>query len=215
MSDSPRVLLVADLNFYAKGNSRLQALKRLGARVEGLSHTPLGNEADGTPKYSLGFRIAWKMGIHMDTEQVNARLPAQARAFDPDIIWIEKGNMIRPGTIAALRQVCPNSVIASYSEDDMYNPINRSMAYQRGLKHYHIVFVTKSFNAEPEELPTLGARVCQFVDKAYDPEQHFDIDMTDDERRELGADIGFIGTYAPERGHDVMFLAKNGFSVRV
>lgn len=215
MSESPRVLLVSDLNFYAKGNSRLQALKRLGARVESISHTPLGGNADGTSKPSLAFRIAWKMGIHMDTEKVNVRLPDRARAFDPDIIWIDKGNMIRPETLAALRHICPKAVIASHSEDDMYNPINRSLAYQRGLKHYHIVFVTKSYNAEPEELPSLGARVCQFVDKAYDPEQHYPVEITEGEREELGADIGFIGTYAPERGRDVMFLAKNGFSVRV
>ena len=215
MLDQPRVLLVADLNYYAKGYARWQALKRLGAEVEAISHTPVGDNEDGTPGHSLLFRIAWKLGIHMDTENINSSVPVRAQAFEPDLIWIEKGNMIHPSSITALHTICPNAIIASYSEDDMYNPINRSLAYQRGLKHYHIVFVSKSFNARKEELPSLGARVCQFVDKAFDPEQHRPIEITEAERKAYGSDVGFIGTYAPERGADLLFLAENGLSVRV
>ena len=215
MPDHPRVLLVADLNYYAKGYARWQALKRLGAQVEAISHTPVGDNEDGTPGYSLLFRIAWKIGIHMDTENINVSMPERVRAIEPDVIWIEKGNMVRPGTMAALRMICPNAIIASYSEDDMYNPINRSLAYQRGLKHYHIVFTSKSFNAEKEELPSLGANVCQFVDKAFDREQHRPIEITEAEREAYGSDVGFIGTYAPERGTDLLFLAENSLSVRV
>ncbi|MEK9723265.1 MAG: hypothetical protein VW405_07240, partial [Rhodospirillaceae bacterium] len=211
----PRVLFVADLNFYAKGHSRLRALERLGAEVEAISHTPVAANERGHPEFSLLFRVAWKLGIHMDTEGVNAALPVRAAAFRPEVIWIEKGNMVKPATLLRLRQICPNAVIASYSEDDMYNPINRTLAYQRGLKHYHIVFVSKTFNADPEELPRLGAKVCLPVDKAYDPDQHMPLDVTEDERIALGADVGFIGTYAPERGHDLRFLAANGLQVRV
>jgi len=215
MPAAPRVLFVADLNFYAKGYSRLEALTRLGAVLDPVSHTPVSASEEGHPDFSLLFRFAWKLGIHMDTEQVNAYLLRRAAKFEPDIIWIEKGNMIRPGTLKTLHDICPTAVIASYSEDDMYNPINRSLAYQRGLRHYDIVFVSKSFNAEQEELPSLGAEVCLAVDKAYDPEQHLPLTLSDDDQRELAADVGFIGTYAPERGRDVLFLAKNGLSVRV
>lgn len=215
MPSAPRILFVADLNFYAKGYSRLASLKRLGAEVEAFSHTPIGGNEAGHPSFSLLFRFAWKLGIHMDTEAVNESLPEKAKAFAPDIIWIEKGNMVRPRTLMALHDACPGAIIASYSEDDMYNPINRSLAYQRGLKHYNVVFVSKSFNADKEELPSLGAKVCMAVDKAYDPEQHLPIEVSTEDRDAYGADVGFIGTYAPERGVDLMFLAENGISVRV
>ena len=215
MPDHLRILLVADLNFYAKGYARLQALKRLGAEIQAISHTPIGDNLDGTPGYSLMFRIAWKLGIHMDTENVNTLMPSRARAFEPDVIWIEKGNMVRPSTMAVLHTTCPNAIIASHSEDDMYNSINRSRAYRRSLQHYHIVFVSKAVNTKKEELPSLGAKVCQFVDKAFDPEQHRPIDITEVERKAYGSDVGFIGTYAPERGADLLFLAENGLSVRV
>ena len=66
-----KVLLVADLNYYAKGYFRLKALQRLGANVEAVSHTSINNNASGTPSHSLAFRIAWKLGIHLDTEKIN------------------------------------------------------------------------------------------------------------------------------------------------
>jgi len=156
-----------------------------------------------------------KLGVHLDTEKINRKLLNISRKPEPDLIWIEKGNMVYPNTLATLHRLFPRSVIVSYSEDDMFNPINRSLLYRWGLKHYHIVFVSKSFNANPQELPSLGARQCHFVDKAFDPEQHKPISLTNTERDVYGADVGFIGTYAPERGQDVMFLAKNGLSVRV
>ncbi len=215
MTTEPRVLFVADLNFYAKGYSRLEALTRLGATLDPVSHTPTGNDDKGHPDFSLAFRFAWKLGIHLDTERVNDYLLRRADTFNPDVIWIEKGNMVRPGTLKKLHEICPKAVIASYSEDDMYNPINRSLAYQRCLKHYDIVFVSKSFNAEKGELPSLGAKVCMAVDKAFDPEQHLPQTLDDDERHALAADVGFIGSFAPERGRDVRFLAENGLNVRV
>jgi len=214
MTALPRILFVADLNFHAKGHSRLAALGRLGHEVKAITHTPIGGGERGHPSFSLVFRFAWKLGIHLDTEGVNHSLEAEAASFEPDIIWIEKGNMVKPATLKALHRTCPNAVIASYSEDDMYNPLNRTLAYQWGLKHFDIVFVTKSFNAEKEELPSLGAKVCVVVDKAYDPEQHKPIELTEEEQMELAADVGFIGTFASERGHDLRFLADNGICVR-
>ena len=211
----PRILFVADLNVYAKGHARLRALERLGAQVKALSHTAIGGEDKGHPDFSLAFRLAWKLGWHLDTEGINRALPAAAGEFEPDLIWIEKGNMVRPSTLAGLKQAHSSVVIAAYSEDDMFHALNRTRAFTKGLRHYDVVFTTKSYNADPNELPALGARRCVMVDKAYDPDQHFPIKVTDAEIAAYGADIGFIGTYAPERGRDVLLLAEAGMQVRV
>jgi spore maturation protein CgeB len=215
MSEMPRILFVADLNVYAKGHARLRALKRLGAEIKAFSHTAIGGDDKGHPDFSLAFRLAWKLGWHLDTERINRALPATALDFKPDLIWIEKGNMVRPATLAALKRSLPDVVIAAYSEDDMFHSLNRTRAFTQGLRHYDVVFTTKSYNADPGELPALGARRCVMVDKAYDPDQHFPIDVTDADIAAYGADVGFIGTYAPERGRDVARLAEAGLKVRV
>ncbi len=215
MLDQPRILFVADLNVYAKGHARLRALGRLGAEVTAITHTAIGGDDKGHLDFSLAFRLAWKLGIHLDTEGVNARLPDAARDLQPAIIWIEKGNMIRPATLRQLREACPNAMICAYSEDDMFNTLNRTRAFTKGLAGYDIVFTTKSYNANADELPALGARRCIMVDKAFDPEQHFPVDCSDEERAAYGGDVGFIGTYAVERGTDLLHLANAGFFVRV
>lgn len=215
LATEPKVLFVADLNVYSKGLSRLRALRGIGAHVEALSHTAIGGEDNGHAPLSPAFKLAWKLGLHLDTEGVNKAMLKAAEGFPAELIWIEKGNMIRPATLAKLRALRPRAVIASYSEDDMFNPLNRTRAYSAGLRHHDVVFVTKSFNADPGELPSLGARRCVMVDKAYDPDQHHPLILTDAELDELSADAGFIGSYAPERGAALRFLAENGVAVRV
>jgi len=215
MTKPARVLFVGDLNFYSKGASRLAALRQSGADVEAIPHTPTGGDTHGFVAPSLAFRVAWKFGIHLDSEQVNARLRNRVRQSPPHLLWIEKGNMIHPATLRYIRATAPATVIASYSDDDMFNPLNRTRSYAASLKYYDIVFTTKSYNADPSELPALGARRCLVVDKAYDPKQHFPIKLTDQDITTFGADVGFVGSFAPERAEVVEYLAANGIPVRV
>jgi len=215
MNDPIQALFVGDLNYYAKGSSRLNAMRQLGLDVTAMSHTAIGGDDHGHAPLSFGFKIAWKLGIHLDTEGVNQQIISATEISKPDILWIEKGNMIRPSTLAAVHTQSPNTVIASYTDDDMFNKLNRTHAYTGGLKQYDVVFVTKSFNMNPDELPSLGAKRCVMVDKAYDPDQHMPIEVSEEDRVAYGADVGFIGSYAPERGETINFLANNGIEVRV
>ena len=211
----PKVLLAGDMNVYSKCLSRARAFERLGAEVATLTHTPLGGEEHGYVEPSFSFRVAWKLGIHPDTESVNSRLLSETARFKPDLIWIEKGNMVRPETLRRLRKISPSAVIAAYSDDDMFASCNRTRAYTAGLRQYDVVFTTKSYNTDPEELPRLGAKRVVMVDKAYDPNQHKPLELSTREHKELGCDVGFIGSFAPERLDAVKRLAVGGIAVRV
>jgi len=215
MSDAAKIVYVGDLNYYAKGSSRVRALESLGHSVTALSHTAIGGEDVGHPDFSLAFRIAWKLGIHLDTEHVNAKIPSVVELEKPDLLWIDKGNMVAPGTLAKVRDLSPGTRIISYSDDDMFNPLNRTRAYTRSLPEYDLVFVTKTFNADAGELPSLGAKSCIAIDKAFDPDQHKPLNLDEEERRRYGADVGFIGSFAPERGACVNRLAREGINIRV
>jgi len=210
-----KILFVGDLNYYSKGASRLSAVRQLGTEVVGISHSPTGGDDLGFVPPSLSFRIAWKMGIHRDTENVNSQIIEQVKALKPDLMWIEKGNMIRSATLKKVRNLSPDTIIVSYSDDDMFNKLNRTHAYTDALKHYDVVFTTKSYNANAEELPALGAKRCVMVDKAYDPSQHRPMDLGAADRETYGSDVGFIGSYAPERAEVIQYLAENDIQIRV
>jgi glycosyltransferase involved in cell wall biosynthesis len=209
------ILFVADLNSYSKGYARLKCFQKMGARVQSMSHTPVLNDSTGTVPRSFAFRLGWKLGFEQDTENVNDWLLNTSPTKAPDIIWIEKGNMIRPRVLSQLREKYPRSLLVSYSEDDMNNPINRTKAYCDGLGHYNAVITTKSYNANPAELPKLGAAKVIVVDKAYDPDRHHPLMFDDDEAVRYGADVGFIGSFEQSRAEDLIYLAEKNIPVRV
>ncbi len=209
------MLFVGDLNEYSKGLARLKAFRALGLDVRACSHSPAGDDALGYPRLSTGFRVAWKLGFHLDTERVNRWLTDAAQKSAPRIVWIEKGNMVRRSTLQRLREICPDACIASYSDDDMVNRTNTSWTYRHALPAYDVVFTTKSFNAEAGELPSMGARRVVLVDKAYDPDKHFPMEVTDAERSALGGDVGFIGSFEADRAAQMLILAQAGIRIRV
>jgi len=97
----------------------------------------------------------------------------------------------------------------------MFARHNRSVFYTRGLKLYDVVFTTKSYNCTPNELPSLGAQRVIFVDKAFDIHAHRPIPVSLNDVEALGGDVGFIGSYERERAESMLYLAKNGISVRL
>lgn len=209
------LFFVGDLNEYSKGYSRLCALQKIGVQTEVLSSIPIQAGDTGHVKMSNIFKLGWKIGIHLDTERINKRILAQVSAFNPDIIWIEKGNMIWPGTLRRLRRLCPDAQLVSYTDDDMFNTLNSTWAYRLGVKYYDTIFTTKSYNTNSDELPALGARSVVMVNKAYDRDQHFPVNLSPEEHSWLKADVGFIGSFERSRAEDIEYLAQQGIGVRV
>lgn len=209
------ILFIGDLNDYSKGYSRLCAARELGVQVEAMSSIPVQTSDTGYAEISKFFKLAWKLGFHLDTENMNKRVVEKATEIKPDVIWIEKGNMIWPRTLRKLRRVCPKAQLVSYSDDDMFNSLNRTWAYRFGVKYYDTIFTTKSYNANADELPSFGARRVIMVDKAYDPAHHMPVELTAEEFDWLADDVGFIGSFEQPRADDLLYLAQNGIRVHV
>jgi spore maturation protein CgeB len=210
-----RILFVADLNAYSKGLGRLRALHDLGVQATDLSHTATDGSENGFASISILDRILWKLGIEKDKTRINRRLLEAAKVSAPHIVWIEKGNMIRPSTLRKLRRIAPDATLVSYSEDDMFLSHNRTRAYVAGLSQYDCVFTTKAPNVDASELPALGAKRVIAVDKAYDPHVHCPVAVSESDIGRYGADVGFVGTYEEARARSLSFLALNGIALRV
>ena len=123
--------------------------------------------------------------------------------------------MIRPSTLKQAKKLQSALKIVSYTEDDMYARHNQSAYYRGCLPLYDVVFTTKSYNCNPDELPALGAKRVVFVDKAYDKHAHRPLPITDEDRERLGSDVGFIGTFEKDRAEKMLFLAENRIGVRI
>jgi spore maturation protein CgeB len=207
------ILFVGDLSPLGRTYQRKRALEELGNSVT--AHSLTTEDWFYKRKQSLLSRVLWKVGFPPDLTQTNKTILRKVQNGHFDIVWIEKGNNVWPRTLRAAKEVSPTTHIVSYTEDDMFAPHNRSVFYTRGLKHYDVVFTTKSYNCTPNELPSLGAKRVIFVDKAFDIHAHRPIPVTLNDVEALGGDVGFIGSYERERAESILYLAKSGISVRV
>ncbi len=209
------ILFVGDLNEHTRSFQRFRALKELGHEVMGLSFVPIGFKPGISKSDSIIDRVCNKLGYPLDKMGVNKKIVNHLGSQDFDLLWIEKGLMIRPFTLRQVKRLHPTTKIISYTEDDMFARHNQSAYYRGCLSLYDVVFTTKSYNSHPEELPSLGAKRVVFVDKAFDKHTHRPLPITDEDRERLGADVGFIGTFEQDRAEKMLFLAKNGVPVRI
>ena len=209
------ILFVGDLNEHTRSFQRFRALKEIEHKVMGLSFVPIGFKPGISKSDSIIDRICNKLGYPLDKMGVNKKIINHLGSQDFDLLWIEKGLMIRPSTLRQVKRLDPTTKIISYTEDDMFARHNQSAYYRGCLSLYDVVFTTKSYNSHPEELPSLGAKRVVFVDNAFDKHTHRPLSLTEEDKTQFGADVGFIGTFEQDRAEKMLFLAKKGIPVRI
>ncbi len=157
---------------------------------------------------SIVHKIFDKIKCPLDSDRLNMRLMEKVKSFAPDILFIVKGNCIRPGVLRAIKVKYPKIKIVSWSLDDMYAWHNRSLFYTLGLKHYDTVFTSKSYNLQ--ELTKLGAKSVKFLYQAYSKKYHNPqiVEAT-------GPDVLFIGFAENDRFEHLKYLSNNGVKVTI
>lgn len=148
-----------------------------------------------------------------DLAGVNARIIRVAKEEHPEILWIDKGLIVKPETVVKVKAMCPGVLAVLYSPDDMMNPKNQTSGYLNCISHYDLHVTTKSYNVA--ELKELGAQDVLFVDNAYCPSVHRPMDVLPKEKAQLGGAVGFIGAYEKDRARYLIFLSQIGIDVRI
>ncbi|MCF7894506.1 MAG: glycosyltransferase [Candidatus Omnitrophica bacterium] len=207
------ILFVSNLNPYFRGYQRLQSLCDLGYDVDAISYILQDNQ-NLKSRLKLFFgKVCNKILWPLDTNKINFKIKEKVLKKRFDIIWIEKGNIIKPSTLKFIKNKSSESKIISCSEDDMYALHNHSFYYRMGLCYYDYVFTTKTYNLT--ELKRFGARKVILFKDAYDRELHSPRKLSAEERERYGSDVGFIGTFEKHRAKQMLYLADNGIRVEV
>lgn len=164
-----------------------------------------------TYEFSIFNKIFNKLKLPVDSEQFNSRILDECSSFEPDLVFIIKGNIVKPGTLKKIKTLLPNVSLVSWTLDDMYAWHNRSLYYSWGLKYYDHVFTTKSYNVS--ELKTLGAQNIHFIYQAYSSKYHIPCSKCDSSDYKF--DVLFIGHAEKERVESLNFLANNGIHIEI
>ena len=196
---------------------RHNALKRLAKRVDEVNTSPRNNT--WWQKLDLLFRICyhlflWGLPIPLpERRNENRKIKELIDANTYDVVWIDKGVTIKASTLRYIKTYSPRTKIISYSPDNMAKRHNQSLQYLRGLHLYDYVINTKSYITE--ELKELGAKEVIFVNQTFEVSFHYPRDLSSEDKKRLGGDVGFIGSWEKERCDSILYLAKHGINVRV
>jgi spore maturation protein CgeB len=203
-----RILYCGRLVKGQKSLMRFTALKELGHEVVPFNFFECERER---PRWLLSLRLRtyWGPGIR----RMNASLLAAAQMAQPDLIWVDKGLFIHPGTLREIRSRT-GAVLVNFNNDDPFGTQRVGWRwYLRAIPLYDFICTPRSVSFA--EYAERGARKVIKFNWAYNPAIHKPQTVTAAERSALGGPIGFIGDYEPARAESIQFLARQGLPVRV
>lgn len=187
---------------------RLNAFDKLGYKVDGISSVITVNGL-------VGFfnRLFCHFRLHVDWVGLNQDILNKVRKKKYDFIWVEKGLVLKKSTLKKIKLISPNSIIISYSCDDMTIRFNQSFQYLNALPFYDYHITTKSYNVD--ELRSLGADKVYFFSNAYDSVAYNSSKISELDTIKWGADVAFLGGYELDRFNKMLFLANSGIKVKI
>lgn len=168
---------------------------------------------------SLWYRIAyhlylWGLPIKLpEGNRENVRIKEQISKNKYDIVWIDKGVTIDASTLAFIKEKSPDTIIVSYSPDNMALRHNQSQQYIECIPLYDFIITTKSYIIE--DLYKLGSKKVVFTHKSYEGSFHYPRILTEEDNNKLGCDVGFVGAWEKERCNSIQYLASHGIKVKV
>lgn len=207
-----RIALVGETFAASRTPQRIKAMIGLGHDVVVIPTTAPGRDYETRP--SVMERLRYRLRLPADPAGANAAL-LEAAGQGLDLVWLDNAAQIRAATLEAVRRLSPGLKLVWFCEDDMMNPRLGSRWLDRALGLFDLWITTKSYNADPEEMPARGVKRILVVNNCFDPALHRPAAPTPEDMTRLGADIAFIGTFEAPRAASLLALAQAGLPVRV
>ncbi|MDP8235641.1 MAG: glycosyltransferase [Candidatus Erginobacter occultus] len=203
-----KVLLVAAIGPFGIGESFLRALGGPGRETDSvniLDYFPLG--------YGRAGRLLRRIGRRRLAARYNRAIREKALRGKPDLILVNKGNLIRQETLSRLRRQLPGTLLVNVNYDDFFSPSpgNRFPDLEGIVPLYHWIFPAKRPNVE--ELLKLGAERVHYLPLGYDEAAHFPVRPSKEVAERYGSQLTFAGTYTPVRAR--LLSALDGFSLSI
>ena len=212
MDKNYKILFVGDLSLIGRTKQRYDALKEIGYTIHPISFVSIGEKPGISKKKSLVSRVFNKLGIPLDKLKINKKITKYIKTNKIDILWVEKALMLKPKT---LKNIKKNLKIIFISEDDMYAKHNQSYYFKKCIPYFDIMFTSKSYNCNNNELYSLGAKKVEFFFQCYDKNLHKPTILTKEEYRKYKSDVCFVGTFEKDRADKLLDIANAGIEVNV
>ena len=146
-------------------------------------------------------RVGWLN--RLDLASINRRLVEAARRHAVDAVVVTGGDRILAETVKRIRSMGIAAVL--WTTD----PPKGCVPHLRAAPHYdHIYCQGTEF---VDLLRENGIESARWLPVGCEPESHHPVEMTEEERRQYGSDVVFVGSHYPER--EALFEALADFDL--
>lgn len=187
-----KVLLVSSFRPGHLGLSYLRAFQKLG--YEPICFDMEEEYEKASPLTQN--RYTNKIILPYATRIMNKKLLNIANDCKPDLIFIHKGLLVYPET---LKEIKANNaaLLFIFNPDDPFNPSVSSKFIRNSIPIYDVYFIwTKNLISK---LENAGAKHVEYLPFACEPELHYPISLTEEDRKIYGSDVVFVGNWDEER----------------
>lgn len=191
-----RIFLVAEFSHGALGASYSSVFQKLRNNVI---------EFDITSRMKFPFSL-------FQVFDLNKAFIKQALNEKPDLIFIIKGAFILPETLNYIKNKI-NTKLYCFNPDNPFN-LNKGASNEnirKSIPFYDCYFIWGKFLIP--ELLKAGAKKVEYLPFAYDPELHYPVTVTEEEKKIYGSDIAFIGSYDKEREEFLLNLIDYNLAI--
>ncbi len=151
--------------------------------------------------------LAFRFRLGPVVGRVDRLVAARTEGRHYDLIWVDKGVLLRRRAMAALRRATARLV--HFTPDTAFHA-NRSRFFRRHIGNYDLLATTKSFEMG-EYRERVAPRKLFLTTQGYDPILHHPADPPVLRQRE----VAFIGLAEPDREKCVGELLRAGVPVRL
>lgn len=186
------------------------AFEALGWRVEKFDLEAARRASFPTPAALDPFmnRLIGHLDIPSVTQKANRELTMRAIKMRPAMVLVTANEMVRPATLVELKVALPETKIVNIFPDTLFNMRDHLVA---ALPLYDL-FCAHT-RAGIEHLERLGCRGALYVPLAADPELHYPMTLSEEDKRTFGCDVVYAGNWRPE--HEELFSHLEGFDLAI
>jgi spore maturation protein CgeB len=201
----PRYLFIGSSVSWGTSESRRRALVRLGRETSSLAYEPYQSRLK-----SLA-RIEVRTAMGPGPLRLNLAIVRAARAARPDIVWVDRGSLVWPGTLQRLRAL--HVLLVHYNTDDLRNPRNFWGNLCRAIPCYDVHITTNIPNQR--DLPAMGAQCVISSQLAFDDELYAPRNFDVSEMQHWAASVRFIGHWEPATEELLLSGMESGLSIKI
>ena len=206
-----RVMMAGELEPLLTTGARFAAFRELGVEVEGVD-----SRRYLTARGALGRRLTHFTLRTPEVYAWNRALREGCARFRPNVVWLEKPVYVFPSTLRRLRRE-PGCRFVYHNTDD-WRGRDRLHAVHwryllRELPHYDLYVLSNAHNVR--EFREAGLGPVHHMELAANPAVRDPGPIPDEERRRLGAAVGFVGHYEPETERLLAHVARAGIPVKI